>query len=297
MAQALERRSIQRKARDVEQLADLIDAYNVIAFASLYKVRAIQLQELAKRFRSNLLMKVTKNILVKRALERSAKKNVGDLAKHLTGSNILLFTDMNPFHLSLLFDRNKIKTTAKAGDIAPDDIVIPEGNTGLPPGPAISELHDAGVRTRIEAGSVWVTRDTVVTQSGEAIPLKVASVLSKLGIKPLEVGLKVVAAYDDGEIFTTDQLTLDLNDVKRQFDAAHLQAINLSVNTSYPTTATIEAILQRAHSEAKWLAINAAYVTPEVAADVLARAYGHMASLASHLAKVNKDAAPKEFHG
>jgi len=295
MAQALERSTIQRKARDVEQLADLIDAYEVIAFASLYKVRAIQLQELAKRFRSNLLMKVTKNILVKRALEKSGKKNVVALAQHLTGSNILLFTNMNPFHLTLLFDRNKIKTTAKAGDIAQDDILIPAGNTGLPPGPAISELHDAGVRTRIEAGSVWVSRDTVVTKAGEAIPLKVASVLSKLGIKPLEVGLKVVAAYDDGEIFAANQLSLDLTEVKRQFEVAHGQALNLSVNAPYPTTATIEAILQRGHAEATRLAINAAFVTPEVAADVLARAYSHMASLASHVAKVNKDAAPKEL--
>jgi large subunit ribosomal protein L10 len=295
MAQALERSTIRRKARDVEQLTDLIDAYNVIAFASLYKVRAIQLQELAKRFRSNLLMKVTKNVLVKRALEKSAKKNVVDLAEHLTGSNILLFTNMNPFNLSLLFDQNKIKTTAKAGDIAPDDIVIPEGNTGLPPGPAISELHEAGVRTRIESGSVWVTRDTVVTQAGEAIPLKVASVLSKLGIKPLEVGLKVVAAYDDGEIFTAEQLVLDLHEVTGQFEAAHMQAVNLSVNTPYPTTATIEAILQRGHSEAKQLAINAAFIAPEVAADVLTQAYGHMASLAAHVLKVNKDAAPQEF--
>jgi large subunit ribosomal protein L10 len=119
--------------------------------------------------------------------------------------------------------------------------------------------------------------------------------LSKLGIKPLEVGLKVVAAYDDGEIFTANQLIIDLAEVTRQFEAAHRQAINLSVNTPYPTTATIEAILQRGHAEATRLAINAAFVTPEVAADVLARAYSHMASLASHVAKVNKDAAPKEF--
>jgi len=204
MTQALERGTIRRKAQKVEKLVSSIDQYNVIAFASLHKVRAIQLQELAKRFRSDLLLKTVKNVLVKRALERSPKKNINELTKHMVGSNLLLLTDMNPFKLSILLGKNKIKTKAKAGDIAQNDITIPAGNTGFPPGPAISELHEAGVRTRIESGSVWVTRDTIVAEMGEAIPAKVASILSKLGVKPLEVALQLVAAYDDGLIFTTE---------------------------------------------------------------------------------------------
>jgi large subunit ribosomal protein L10 len=297
MAQALERSTIRRKAQEVEKIVSSIDQYNVLAFASLHKVRAIQLQELAKRFRSDILLKTAKNVIVRRALERSAKRNINELTKHLIGSNLLLLTDMNPFKLSILLGKNKIKTTAKAGDLAQNDITIPAGNTGLPPGPAISELHEAGVRTRIESGSVWVIRDTVVAEMGEAIPAKVASVLSKLGVKPLEVSLQLVAAYEDGLIFTTEQLSLDLNDTTRQFEEAHNQAINLSVNATYPTGETIPTILQRAHLEARSLALNAAYLTSEVAAEVLARAYSQMTSLASQIAKINKDAAPKGFQG
>jgi large subunit ribosomal protein L10 len=297
MTQALERSTIRRKAQEVEQLVSSIDLYNVIAFASLHKVRAIQLQELAKRFRSDILLKTAKNVLVKRALERSAKRNINELTKHMVGSNLLLLTDMDPFKLSILLGKNKIKTTAKAGDIAQNDIMIPAGNTGLPPGPAISELHEAGVRTRIESGSVWVIRDTVVAERGEAIPAKVASVLSKLGVKPLEVSLQLVAAYEDGLIFTTEQLSWDLNETTRQLEEAHNQAINLSVNATYPTAETIATILRRAHSEARSLALNAAYLTPEVAAEVVARAYSQMASLASQIAKINKDAAPKGLQG
>jgi len=293
MAQALVRGTIQRKADEVVKLASSIEQYEVIAFAGLHKVRATQLQELTKRFRSDILLKTAKNALVKRALERSAKRNISELTKHMVGSNLLLLTNMNPFTLSILLGKNKIKTTAKAGDIAPTDITIPAGNTGLPPGPAISELHEAGVRTRIESGSVWVMQDTVVAKKGEAIPARVASVLSKLGVKPLEVGLQLVAAYDDGLVFTTEQLSLDLTETARQFEDAHQQAINLSVNASYPTAETIGILLQRAHMEARALAINAAYVTPAVAAEVVARAYSHMVSLASQIAKINPDAAPK----
>jgi len=297
MAQVLKQSTIKRKAQEVEELATLINDYGVVAIAGLYKVRASQIQELAKRFRSDILMKVAKKALTKRALEKSEKKNMKELAEHVVGSNILLFTKMNPFKLSLLLEKNKIRMTVKAGDIAPNDIIIPAGNTGLPPGPAISELQEVGVRTRIEAGSVWISRETVVAKKDEIIQPKVASVLSKLGIKPLEAGLKIVAAYDDGMILTAGRLTLDLDEVRRQLDEASNQAFNLSLTASYPTTETIAAILQRAHLGARSLAVNSAYLATEVVADVLARAHSHMASLAFQLGKINKDAVPKEFKG
>lgn len=294
MAQVLERASIKRKAQRVEDLSNLINEYNVVAFASLNKVRAAQLQELAKRFRSEIFMKVSKNILVKRALEQSDKPNIQDLTEHLEGSNTLLFTNMNPFTLSLTLEKNKIKATAKAGDIAPEDIIIPAGNTGLPPGPAISELNDAGIRTRIEAGSVWVIRETTVASKGDAIQPNVASVLSKLDIRPLEVGLRVVAAYEDGLVFSTNQLLPDVESLRIQFADASTHAYNLAMASSYPTSQTIGSLLQLAHLNARNLAINIIFLTSDTTIDILAKAYQQMQALSQELAKINKDAAPKE---
>ena len=294
MAQVLERASIKRKAQRVENLSNLINEYNVVAFASLNKVRAAQLQELAKRFRSEIFMKVSKNILVKRALEQSDKPNIQDLTEHLEGSNTLLFTNMNPFTLSLTLEKNKIKATAKAGDIAPEDIIIPAGNTGLPPGPAISELNDAGIRTRIEAGSVWVIRETTVASKGDAIQPNVASVLSKLDVRPLEVGLRVVAAYEDGLVFSTNQLLPDVESLRIQFADASTHAYNLAMASSYPTSQTIGSLLQLAHLNARNLAINTIFLTSDTTIDILAKAYQQMQALSQELAKINKDAAPKE---
>ena len=294
MSQVLERASIKRKAQRVTDLSNLIDEYAVVAFASLNKVRAAQLQELAKRFRSEILMKVSKNILVKRALEQSDKPNIQDLTGHLMGSNTLLFTNMNPFILSLMLEKNKIKTTAKAGDIAPEDIIIPAGNTGLPPGPAISELNDAGIRTRIEAGSVWVIRETTVVNRGDEIQPKIASVLSKLDVKPLEVGLRVVAAYEDGLVFSTDQLLPDVDVLRIQFADASTHAYNLAMASSYPTSQTIGSLLQLAQLNARNLAVNATYLTSDTTMDILAKAHQQMRALSQELAKINRDAAPKE---
>ncbi|MEM2921213.1 MAG: 50S ribosomal protein L10 [Candidatus Bathyarchaeia archaeon] len=295
MSTMMERPSRIQKAEEVRKLTDLIERFNVLGIANLQKVRAMQLQELSKKFRGQVLMKVAKNTILRRALEASKKQDVRALGDLITGSNILLLTNINPFKLSLMLDRNKVRMSAKAGDIAPDDIVIPAGNTGLPPGPAISELSELGVRTRIESGSVYVIQDTVVAKKGEPIQPRVASILSKLGIKPIEVGLSVVAAYENGLILKSEDLHVDLQKIRKDFESAYTSAIALSVSTGFPTHDTMELILQHAKMSAYNLAITSGYPSTETMRPLLSKAYVDMVSLSKCVAKVNKEAAPLEF--
>ena len=297
MTAVLERPSLARKAEEVEALASFIDKYNVLVVASLYKVRSMQLQALSKKFRGDVQMRVAKNTILRRALEASKKEGVGALSDAITGSNVLLLTNMNPFRLSLLLDRNKIKMSAKVGDVAPDDILIAAGNTGLPPGPAISELSEAGIRTRIESGSVYVLQDTVVAKKGEPIQAKVASVLSKLGIKPLEVGLSVIAAFDGGLVFKADDLHIDLDEIRKELVTAFGSALGLSVNVGFPTPDNVRFILQRAQAGAQSLAVAAGYASSGTVGSLLSKAHSDMVSLSRMVAKVNKAAAPPEFQG
>ena len=297
MTVVLKRPSLVHKAEEVEALAGLVDKYDVLVVASLYKVRSMQLQELSKKFRKDVQMKVVKNTVLRRALEASKKKGVKALAEAIAGSNVLLLTNMNPFRLALLLDRSKIRMSAKVGDIAPDDIMIAAGNTGLPPGPAISELSEAGIRTRIQSGSVYVLQDTVVAKKGDRLQAKVASVLSKLGVKPLEVGLSVVAAFEGGLLLKADDLHIDLDEIRKELGSAFGSALGLSVNVGFPTPENVKFILQRAQAGAKGLAVTAGYASSETAVLLLSKGYSDMASLSRRVAKVNKAAAPPEFQG
>lgn len=297
MSVMLERPSVRRKAQEVEELTELIDKYDAVLLASLHKVRAIQLQEVSKKFRDTVSMKVVKNSILSRALQASSKPSIASLEEAIAGSNILLLTNMNPFQLSILLDRSKVKMAAKAGDIAPNDIIVPAGNTGLPPGPAISELNEAGIRTRIESGSVHVLRDTVVVKGGETISPRVASILSKLGMKPLEVGLSLKAAYEGGVFLKGEGLHIDLDRVRRQFEDAFGQALVLAINSGFPTTETLPSMLSSAHKNALNLALNSSYSTTETVTPLLGRAYASMVNFSKMLAKVNPAAAPPEFGG
>jgi len=288
--------AVQEKAKEVEEIKGFLEQYKVLGIANLQKVRAAQLQELKKKLKEIAYLRVVKNTLMERAISQCKNKpGLEKLQEYLTGPNVFLLTNVNPFKLALLLDKNKVKTTAKAGDIAAEDIIIPAGNTGLPPGPVISQLNAVGLPTRIESGSVYISRETLVAKKGDVISERLASVLSKLGIKPVEVGLSLRVAYDDGVVIDEQQLHIDLVKFRQELETAHNQAFNLSINAVYPLSENIAFLLQKAHQEAYNLSISANIPTPETIKELIRKAYVEMLSLSTRIAMKDEKAAPPDL--
>jgi large subunit ribosomal protein L10 len=286
---------LQQKIIEVEEIAQLLEQHKIVGIASLQKVRAPQLQGFKKNLAGKVHMRVIKNTLMKRAIEDCKQKSeLKKLEEHLTGPNLFMFTDLNPFKLVLLLQKGKVKTTAKAGDEAAFDVVIPAGNTGQPPGPIISQLNAVGLATRIESGSVWINRDTLVVKEGETISKRLAVVLSKLGIKPVEAGLIMKVAYDDGLIIAEERLRIDLDEVKQNLEKAHMDAFALSLGSAYPTRDNAQVLIQVAHREAYTLGVNAAIPTSETIADLIRKAHAEMLSLSSSLSTLEEKAVPSK---
>jgi len=281
-------RTALEKAEEVEEVKGLIQRHKVIGVAGLQKVRAAQLQELRRKLEGNVYLRVIKNIMVKRAIAKCEEKpRLKELEEHLSGSNIYLFTNINPFELVLLLEKSRVKTTAKAGDIAAHDVIVPAGNTGLPPGPIIAQFGAIGLRTRIEAGSVWVNRDTLVAKKEDVITSRLASALSKLGIKSVEVGLTLRVAYDEGLVINEEQLRLDLEGIRLNIEEAYTRALNLSLGVAYPLPENIDLLLQMAHQRSYQLALHAGVFTPSTVVDLVRKAYAEMLSLISRLTSYN----------
>ncbi len=275
---------LQEKTKEIEEIGNIMRQYNVVGLASLQKVRAAQLQTLRKKLRSSTHLRVIKKTLVKRAIEQAKNKpNLAKLESYLTGPTIYLFTNLNPFKLVLLLEKSKVKTTAKTGDIAAFDVVVPAGNTGQPPGPIISQLGAVGLKTRIESGSVWINKDTLVVKKGEVIPERLAAVLSKLGIKPVEGGLVLKAVYDNGTIIAEELLQVNAEKTRRAFGDAYNIAFHLSVRSGYTTPENIGFLLRKAHDDAYRLSVNEGVPTKETVAELLVKAYVHMTRLKTAL--------------
>ena len=269
------------KKESLEQLQGLMSKYPVIAAADLTKVRSSQIHELRKRLRDRVTMVVAKNNLLRKSVELGDFKEakLGEFVKDLTGSNILLFSELNPYSLIILLDKSKVRVPAKAGDIATNEIMIPAGNTGLPPGPVISEFGEIRVRTRIEGGSIWIASDSVVARKGDTITAKMASVLSKLGLKPMEAGLTLVVAFDNGTILRGGDLALDLPSYKNDLITAINGALNLSTEAGYVTVENAPRILVKGFREALALAGEAAFLEEGTTEYVLKRALANATAL------------------
>jgi len=278
------RQAVQEKTEEVEEIKNLIQQYKALGVASLQKIRAAQLQGLRRKLKGNASFRVIKNTIIRRAVaECKDKPGLEGLEEHLTGSNIFLFTNLNPFQLVSILQKSRMKAIARAGDIASEDVIVSAGNTGLPPGPIISQFGSVGIPTRIESGGVYINRDTLVAKKGEVITARLASVLAKLGVKSVEVGLTLKAAYDEGLIIPEGQLQLDLEEVQRSIGEAQVFALNLSLNSAYPTPENIKLLLQIVSQESFALAMNASVPTSDSVTELLKKANVEMLSLRSKL--------------
>jgi large subunit ribosomal protein L10 len=262
----------EKKISTVEKIAQLSNKYPVIVVTQLSKVRSAQLMAVRKVLRGNAEMVVVKNKLAKLALKRAGIKNADELLNHLTGQNALLFSNLDPFKLYLLLEKNRVSLAARAGDVAPTDIVVPAGNTGQPAGPVLSEFREAGIPTKIESGSIWIVKDSVAAKAGSPISPKLASLLSKLGIKPIRAGLSIALAYDNGLIYAADAVVIDLEKYRESLVTGFASSMALAVEIGYLTTDTAPEIIAKAYREAFALAVEVGELTPETTPVIFGKA-------------------------
>jgi len=264
-----------RKVELVREYASLLRKYDGVVIVSITGISAPVLHEVRAKLREEGdVLKVIKNTLMTKAIDAvsSEKRGLERLKDYLTGQNAAIFTDKNPFSLKMLLDKSKVMREARAGDVAQSDIVVREGNTNIAPGPIISLFNKLGVPVSIREGSVWVTRDTIVARKGDVISSDLAELLRRLGMKPIEVSLKVKAAYTDGIVIPGEELEIDLSEYEEMLKRCVQQAVNLCLNAAYPTAETVGHLVAKAHLEGLALSLSAAYFTPEAMPLLLAKA-------------------------
>ena len=275
-----------------DDLTELLKKYSVIAVADLQKVRSSQIQEIRKKLRGKADLVVTKNTILRKASEKMSaeKRNIEKFSEQLTGSKVLIFTQMNPFELILFLNKNKVRVPAKGGDVASSDIMVPAGNTGMQPGPVISEFNEAKVQTRIEGGSIFIAKDTVVASKGDVISTKTASLLSKLGMKPMEAGLSLSYAYDNGSVLGPTDLAFDLDQMKADFSSAARLALGLAVEANIMVPETAPVIIAKAYRQAVAVSVESGFFTKETSDRIIGKAYANMKALSAAISSVKPEA-------
>ena len=270
-----------KKAQMYQQLQELPKKYNVIALVRMEKVRASQLLPLRKKLQGEVEIFSVKDKVARLALEKAGVTGVDKFIDKLEGQCLFMFTNMSPFKLNVLLGKNKVMLFARGGDNASMDVVIPPKNTGIAPGPMLTDFKENNIPTKIDQGTIWIMKETVPVKKGEPISEKLAGLLTKLDIKAIEAGIVLNSALEEGLVYQEEEMIIDVEKFRNDLAQAHQQAVSLSIEAAYITADNIEQILAKAAQAARSVSTEAGYMTEDTKEQILQKAHGQAQGVAS----------------
>jgi len=287
----------EKKKKIVDNLKNKLQTHPIIGLVQIDNIGARVVQQMRKELSKEATIVMAKNTLMKIAITELKKevKGIEKLTDYIIGSCAFILTKTNPYKLASFMDKNKIPAPAKAGQIAPVDVIIRPMNTGIPPGPVIAELQSLGLKTRIERGQIRIVEEAVVTKEGERVNRTVALLLRRLNIDPFEAGLNFIVALENGEIILGDSLIIDYESYEQNIVWAYNSALKLAVNAGIVTKHSLPLILMTVNQRAIALAVNAGFITKKSLPLILLKATNGALSIASKLADKNPEAVSKKI--
>jgi len=262
-----------KKKSIVQKLTVDIQKSPLVGIVNMENLPAAQLQIMRSTLKKqHVSIVMVRKKLLHKALQDSKKENIAHLIDKIKGMPAVLLTNSNPFSLYSTIQKNKSEASAKPGQISPRDLIVKAGPTTFAPGPIISELAAVGIKTKVDQGKLAIMQDTVIVKEGAVISQKVAETLKRLDIKPMEIGLDLVAVWENGLVFDAKQLHIDEAEYAQNITQAATWAMNLAIEVAYPSVDTIELLLQSALRDAKALSIEQGILTDLTADEILEKA-------------------------
>ena len=241
----------EEKVRQVEELVKKFETYPVIGVFDLFQLPNKVLKEIRKVLKGKAEVKVVKKRIAFRAMEKH-DKGLEKLIEKIDFPLGLIFSKENPFKLFNLVEEHKVQDFAKGGEIAEEDIILKAGITNLMAGPAISEFSKLRIPVGVEQGKIAIKKDYTLVKKGEVISPEAASILRKLNIAPLKIGLKIKYVYENGMIYDREALEL-VKTFKAELVKSYQAYLNFTLALDWPTPDNIKYLLIKAHQYARAL--------------------------------------------
>ena len=246
--------------------------------------------------RQQMVMTMAKKTLVRRAWKKVglSEDELETLLDGVSQPMLVQTDDLNAFQLFAELEKTRTGRPAKAGDIAPNDIVIEAGPTSFPPGPIVGEFNSVGIPAKIEKGKVSIVKTVTAVEAGEPISADLGLMLSKLEINPIEIGLILSGAIEGGVVMAAEDLDLDLSGFTANVKSATSGAFNLACNIGWFTNETVPVLISKAAGEAMAVAVEAGIHNEETMPILISRAHARMLAVAG---QVDSSALDDELSG
>ncbi|KAL0402890.1 UNVERIFIED_CONTAM: 60S acidic ribosomal protein P0 [Sesamum radiatum] len=248
------------------KLCQLIDDHTQILVAAADNVGSNQLQNIRKGLRGDSVVLMGKNTMMKRSIrihaEKTGNADILNLIPLLVGNVGLIFTKGDLKEVREEVAKYKVGAPARVGLVAPIDVVVPPGNTGLDPSQT-SFFQVLNIPTKINKGTVEIITPVELIKKGEKVGSSEAALLSKLGIRPFSYGLIVLSVYESGSVFSPEVLDLTEDDLVEKFANGVSMVASLSLALAYPTLAAAPHMFINAYKNLLSVAVATDYSFPQ----------------------------------
>lgn len=269
------------KHGEVKKLTELLTKNKVVGIVEIGAIPAPQMQQMRSNLHDIATVRSAKNRLIFRALDEAEKqvKGISQLKVTITGQTAIISTELNPFKLFAKIKATRTMAPAKGGETARYNIMVKAGDTPFKPGPIVGELQKAGIPAAIQEGKVVIKSDKVIVPEGQKIPPDVAQMLTRLEIFPIEIGMTLHAVFEDGNIFRSDVLDINIDEFIGKMKQAYNNSFNLAIETAWFNELTIRPLLMKAYNSALCLAIKQGIVNKITIKNLLSKAYSNVLAL------------------
>jgi len=282
-----------KKAAYFSKLIGLLEEYHKILIVEATNVGSAQMQNIRKTLRGHSVILMGKNTMIRKAIRGHIAKNpqLEELLYFVKGNVGFIFTKSDLAETKTKVTSLKVDAPAKVGTVAPDNVTVPAGATGLEP-TQTSFLQALNIPSKINKGQVEILNDFLLIKKGEKIGQSEAALLQKLNVRPFSYGIKVKAVYDSGSVYDAAVLEITDQDVLDKFlnGVRNVAAVGLSL--SFPTTVAVPHLMLNGYKNILAVAFGSNYSFPR--ADKLKAAIASGAGAPSVPPAGAKNAGPKE---
>jgi len=254
-----------RKQAYFTKIIKLLDEYPRILIVGADNVGSNQMQKIRIALRGKGVVLMGKNTMIRKALRGHAENNKGleALIPFVVGNIGFVFTKESPSNLKKIITDNKVAAPAKPGSIAPVDVTVPAGPTGMEP-TMTSFLQALGIASKIAKGQVEILNDVLLVKVGQKVGTSEASLLAKLDIKPFSYGLIIQGVYENGAVWEPALLEMGEKEVLQKFSEGVRNVAAISLAAGYPTVASLPHSLTRGYKNILAIGLSTGYSFPKV---------------------------------
>jgi len=290
-----------QKALYFEKLKQLLVKYPSIFIVNVDNVGSNQMHQIRVALRGRGVVLMGKNTMVRKVLREYQESNpkVEPLVALVKNNVGFVFTNGDLAEVEKQLLHHRVGAPAKAGSIAPNDVIVPKGPTGMEP-TMTSFLQALNIASKINKGQVEIVSDVHLIKAGDKVGPSEATLLQKLSIKPFSYGLTLLHIYDNGAVYEPSVLKLTDADLLTKFRNGINNVAALSLSIGYASLAALPHALSAAYKNVLAVAVETEYSFPAAEkikayiANPSAFAAAAPAAVAAAPAKEEKAAAKEE---